>query len=417
MKRNFFLVFLLILGVNTLYAQFIYENREYSPLIKTVILQKSGGNLSEPVIYLNRNQRLVLEFDELSEQTNRYEYTIVHCESDWSESKIEQNQYIEGFETQRIENYQNSFNTIQRYVHYSQVIPSSGMNITKSGNYIIKVFEEGNPDKVILTRRFFCVEDIANIEIEATQSKNAAFLRTKQEVNVKVSRKDGSFFSNPETFMKVYVQQNGREDNKQLLKLRGMLANKIDYSFDNSNLFDGGNEFRSFDFTSLRAKTQYIANFGFENNENQVYLRMEKNKSQLPYDNESGINGKYYIRNDRQENYATESDYAWVHFFLNENLSLEGSYYVVGDLTNWRFDAQNRMTYDDKNKYQLALYLKQGYYNYQILFKNPNDKQASTANIEGNHSETNNKYTVYVYYKNFGDDYEGLVGVSSIEIK
>jgi hypothetical protein len=417
MKRNFFLVFLLILGVNTLYAQFIYENREYSPLIKTVILQKSGGNLSEPVIYLNRNQRLVLEFDELSEQTNRYEYTIVHCESDWSESKIEQNQYIEGFETQRIENYQNSFNTIQRYVHYSQVIPSSGMNITKSGNYIIKVFEEGNPDKVILTRRFFCVEDIANIEIEATQSKNAAFLRTKQEVNVKVSRKDGSFFSNPETFMKVYVQQNGREDNKQLLKLRGMLANKIDYSFDNSNLFDGGNEFRSFDFTSLRAKTQYIANFGFENNENQVYLRMEKNKSQLPYDNESGINGKYYIRNDRQENYATESDYAWVHFFLNENLSLEGSYYVVGDLTNWRFDAQNRMTYDDKNKYQLALYLKQGYYNYQILFKNSNDKQASTANIEGNHSETNNKYTVYVYYKNFGDDYEGLVGVSSIEIK
>jgi hypothetical protein len=417
MKRNFFLVFLLILGVNTLYAQFIYENREYSPLIKTVILQKSGGNLSEPVIYLNRNQRLVLEFDELSEQTNRYEYTIVHCESDWSESKIEQNQYIEGFETQRIENYQNSFNTIQRYVHYSQVIPSNGMNITKSGNYIIKVFEEGNPDKVILTRRFFCVEDIANIEIEATQSKNAAFLRTKQEVNVKVSRKDGSFFSNPETFMKVYVQQNGREDNKQLLKLRGMLANKIDYSFDNSNLFDGGNEFRSFDFTSLRAKTQYIANFGFENNENQVYLRMEKNKSQLPYDNESGINGKYYIRNDRQENYATESDYAWVHFFLNENLSLEGSYYVVGDLTNWRFDAQNRMTYDDKNKYQLALYLKQGYYNYQILFKNSNDKQASTANIEGNHSETNNKYTVYVYYKNFGDDYEGLVGVSSIEIK
>jgi hypothetical protein len=196
-----------------------------------------------------------------------------------------------------------------------------------------------------------------------------------------------------------------------------MLANKIDYSFDNSNLFDGGNEFRSFDFTSLRAKTQYIANFGFENNENQVYLRMEKNKSQLPYDNESDINGKYYIRNDRQENYATESDYAWVHFFLNENLSLEGSYYVVGDLTNWRFDAQNRMTYDDKNKYQLALYLKQGYYNYQILFKNSNDKQASTANIEGNHSETNNKYTVYVYYKNFGDDYEGLVGVSSIEIK
>jgi hypothetical protein len=59
------------------------------------------------------------------------------------------------------------------------------MKITKSGNYIVKVFEEGNPDKVILTRRFYlCRRPIANIEIEVTPSKNAEYLtnQTRGEV-------------------------------------------------------------------------------------------------------------------------------------------------------------------------------------------------------------------------------------------
>jgi capsular polysaccharide biosynthesis protein len=66
MKRILFLIIItLIMGVNSIYAQFVYENREYSPLIKTVILQKSGGTLSDPIMYLNKNQYLNLEFDEV----------------------------------------------------------------------------------------------------------------------------------------------------------------------------------------------------------------------------------------------------------------------------------------------------------------------------------------------------------------
>jgi hypothetical protein len=405
-----------ILGVNNIYAQFVYENREYTPLIKTVQLEQTSGIMTQPVITLNGNKRLVLSFDELSEQTNRYEYTIIHCESDWTESKVEQNEYLEGFFTQRIENYQNSFNTIQRYVHYWQTIPSENMKIKKSGNYIIKVYKEDEPDKVVLTKRFYCVEDLSNIQVEVTPSKSSQYLKTKQEVSVKVGRKDNSFFSTPESLMKVYVQQNGREDNKHQLRMRGMYANMIDYSFDESNLFDGGNEFRSFDFTSIRTKSQFIKSFGFENNENQVYLRQEQVKNYTPYISQVDINGKYYVRNDISEDYSIGSDYAWVHFFLPQQMSLEGSYYIVGDLTNWRYDAQNRMTYqDDIKMYHVALYLKQGYYNYQILFKNSNSPYAESSQIEGNHSETNNKYTVYVYYRNFGDDFESLVGLTSVE--
>ena len=262
-----FILFILLLGVVTcgLNAQFVYENRVYSPLIKTVMLHKNGDVLSQPVISLQKNGTLLLEFDELREDTRRYEYTLIHCNSDWMQSKLDRDLYVEGFDVQPIENYENSFNTVQRYVHYSQTVPSGDMRLLKSGNYIIKVFTEGNPDNVVFTRRMYVAEDCAETELEIKPSSDASLMKTHQEVNVRVSGKNGMFFSNPEQFMKVIAVQNGNEYSSHQLKMRGMSGNKIDYSFDQSNQFFAGNDFRFFDMTSLRLKTQYIAKFDFQN--------------------------------------------------------------------------------------------------------------------------------------------------------
>lgn len=414
MKKITLLLILIAMVSLEIVAQNVYENRTYSPLIRTVMLKKADNLLSLPVIYLNRNDYAVLSFDELSEETKRYEFTLIHCNSDWTPSGLPIDLYIEGFEIGQIENYSNSEQTIQRYVHYSQMIPSKDMRILKSGNYIIKVFQEGNPDNVVLTRRLYVVDDKANVEVSVTPSKDASLLRTHQEVNVRIGAKNGSYFSSAEQYMTVTVMQNGREDNKRNLRLRGMMGDKLDYSFYSENQFAAGNEFRYFDFTSLRIKSQYIDRFDYINDENQVYLRTDKPRNDIAYSSEKDLNGSYYIRNDINENYSVGSDYAWVHFTLDKPLSLEGAYYVVGSMTDWRLSVLNQMKYEN-NAYHLALYLKQGYYNYQILYKRPNEKIASTKEVEGNHSETNNKYNVFVYYKNFADNYDELVGYSTVE--
>lgn len=413
MKRLFALILVLGFSIKLLTAQFIYENRVYSPLIRTVILEQTGKILSDPVLYLGSEKKLALSFDELSEETRRFEYTIIHCEADWTESNLDQTQYLEGFEVQKIEGFANSFNTIQRYVHYSQNIPSNDLRITKSGNYILKVFEEGNEEKVILTRRFYVVDDKSNIALDIHSPNDVSLLRTHQEINVKVEGKNGFFFQNPEAFMKVVCMQNGREDLKHLLQLRGSSGAALDYSFDQSNLFPAGNEFRRFDFTSLKLRTQYIRKFDFFNGENQVFLLDEKVKKGLAYSSEKDINGDFYIRNEYKEDNAIGSDYAWVHFTLPMQLSLEHSYYVVGSMTDWRMSEQNKMKYED-NAYRLSLYLKQGVYNYLILSSDCSESEA-TSIIEGNHTECNNKYKVFVYYKNFSDNYDELVGFSVVE--
>ena len=138
MKNKFriFFFIILILGVESLYAQFVYSDVIYSPLIKTVKLESRNADLSLPIARLGEYESLILKFDEIGEETSRYEYTIIHCNSDWTQSELEPYEYIEGFETAIIENYNNSFNTLCRYVHYEQAIPSEEMRPTKSGNYI-----------------------------------------------------------------------------------------------------------------------------------------------------------------------------------------------------------------------------------------------------------------------------------------
>ena len=410
------ILFILLLGVVCLRlnAQFVYENRVYSPIVKTVTAHKTGDVLSESVIYLNKGDKLLLEFDELSEETHRYEYTLIHCNSDWTQSTLSYDQYLEGFEIQPIENYENSFNTIQRYVHYSQMIPSKDMHLIKSGNYIIKVFTEGNPDNVILTKRMYVVDDRSSVELEIKPSTVASLLRTHQEVNVRISDKNGAFFSNPEQFMNVKVMQNGNDYNIHQLKFRGMSGDKLDYSFEETNQFPATNEFRFFDFTSLRRRSQYVAAFDFLDNQNQVYLREERLRNHLPYSYDKDLNGQFYIRNEYDDNSATTSDYAWIHFIYPAPQTLEGTYYVVGAMNDFRANAQSQMQYEN-GKYHLAMYLKQGYYNYQIVFKYGGDKTYSTFQTEGNFSETNNKYSVFVYYRNFSDDYDEIVGYSTVE--
>ncbi len=413
MKYIIYIIFLLSVSFFS-HAQLVWENRAYSPLIKTVTLEQQGNQLSEPVIYLNSNKKLLLQFDELSEETQNYEYTITHCNADWTESGLDVMLYLEGFEVQPIENYKNSFNTIQRYVHYSQIIPSSNMKITKSGNYIIKVFPVGKEDNIILTRRFYCVDDQTNIKTEIRQSSITSMLQTTQEVNVKVGSKRGSFFSEPEKYMKVIVQQNGREDNKRQLYLRGNSGADIDFSFDKSNQFLGGNEFRNFDITSLRNRSNYVARLDFFDNQNIAILREERIKKSFAYSTEKDINGKYYIRNEYQEDRNIYSDYVWVYFTLPLPYNLEGSYYVVGDLSDWRMNEQNKFDFQD-GKYIATLYLKQGYYNYQILFLPNFLTEGSTKEVEGDHYETHNIYKVFVYYRNFSDDYDELIGYSLVE--
>lgn len=414
MKR--FILLMILLSVNMVYAQFVWTDRVYSPLIKTVCLESNHEHMYLPIMYVNETGGLWLSFDEISEETHRFEYTFVHCNSDWTESSLEYTDYIEGFETALIENFANSFNTLQRYVHYEQNLPNETTRLTKSGNYVLKVYKEGEPEQVVFTKRFYCLDKKAVVSASVMQARDPFLRNNSQEVDVRVFSTSGLSFDNPRERIKLSIQQNGRTDSQRFLPLSEDKGVELVFNFRKENIFDGGNVFRTFDFTSLRQRSNFVSNIDYIGGENIVRLREEVLKAKSPFVSQDDLRGMYHIRNEFDDNASLCSDYAWVYFYLPMPLSLEGNYYVIGDLTDWRYSDQNKFVFDNElNQYVLRLFLKQGYYNYQILYLPYGYTQGSYKEVEGNHSETKNRYNVFLYYREPGNDYDSFIGYGNTE--
>ena len=58
---------------------------------------------------------------------------------------------------------------------------------------------------------------------------------------------------------------------------------------------------------------------------------------------------------------------------------------------------------EETHRYEAAVYLKQGYYNYMYL-------QKGGGSPDGNFFETENEYIILVYYRPQGGRYDKLVG-------
>ncbi len=55
-----------------------FEDYVYSPNIKSVSLEQEGLRLSEPILQLGTDEKLVLRFDDLEADNKYYSYTIIH---------------------------------------------------------------------------------------------------------------------------------------------------------------------------------------------------------------------------------------------------------------------------------------------------------------------------------------------------
>jgi hypothetical protein len=70
----------------------------------------------------------------------------------------------------------------------------------------------------------------------------------------------------------------------------------------------------------------------------------------------------------------------------------------------------------EKKKYETHLFLKQGYYNYNYLAVDKNNPSLY-SDLDGNFFETENLYTVLVYYKSFSSRADELIGMGNFNSK
>ncbi len=387
--------------------------------VKTVIFSRPGNTLEEPLLALDdATHRLSLQFDVLADQPEALRWSIRHCDAEWRPDMLEPYEYMQGFESGPIEGYDFSFTTLTPYIHYTQTLPTLGARFIHSGNYLLTVSLDDHPDSVLLTRRFRVTEQAVKLTAETTLPYDGMATSRRQEVDAYVESLPNNIgLMLNDQYLTVTVQQNGRLDNRRRLRFSGYDGAALAYRNRPENIFDGGNTFRFFDLSNLRTPMYNVQRVERYGGETFAIITPCENRSQRHYTVDAALNGGMKVNVWDRQNATLEADYVWVNISLPmDQPLLGGSIHIVGALTDWQLDDVSRMDYNMQYKaYTKRLLLKQGYYAYQLLYLPVRSMQAETAQIEGDHRETPNTYTVSVYYRTPADLADRLLAVTVIK--
>jgi len=376
--------------------------------IKTIAFKGNTSESQLPVLRLG--EYLILEFDALNGNESDYYYKIQHYNYDWTPSVLVKTEYMDGFDNQRIRNYENSFNTYQIYSHYKLTIPNEQTKRLKiSGNYMIQIFN--NSDELVFSRKFMIYEDAATVGVSLKRSRNIEFIESMQRVEIVITSNNLQLNNPKENVNVVIVQNNNLNTAISNLKPQYTIGNQLIYKYDHETSFWGGNEYLYFENKDVRAANtgiQYIELKDLYHN----YLFTNFSRAKRPYTYNPDINGNYVITNIDAENLSIEADYVWMHFSLQPDPSFTNKdLYVYGNYNNYALEESNKMVYDEQdNVYKNEMLLKQGFYNYKYVAVNTENTLDEGA-VSGNFYQTENNYKVLVYYRDLGARYDKIIGL------
>lgn len=393
-----------------------YTDRDYLPFIKSVQFYPNGEEQSIPILSLNSGDQLFLSFDDLRADNRTFYYTIEHCTFDWKSSNLSTLEYIEGITEDRIFDYKSSVNTLQNYTHYQLSFPNEGSMLPKlSGNYLLKVYEDADKSRLILTRKFYVYRQEVGLNINILPSFDVSKRKQNQKLNVEV-RLEQLNINNPYQDIKVVVKQNRRDDMQEVLS-KPMFV-KEDQLIYNNNMtldFDGGNEFHNLDIRSFRLLSGQIQN-STKDSLRTLILIPDQDLSAESYSFSFDEDGKYFIRNNDFDDSEIEGDYARIEFTLKTAPPSKGErLYVVGLFNNFETNSENEMIYDlEKKAWKGFLKLKQGLYHYAYKSIDENGK-VLVNKYNGHHFETGNTYDVFTYYRKPATRWDELVGYGTVK--
>lgn len=416
-------IFLLMIASGTsLFSQEKFINRDtiYDPDIHTVILENPYNPNDLPIILLEEYNPLVLRFDEFRSDISIFYVKIEHCNKDWQPSGLFSLEYNDGFEEDEIRQYQFSNTQYQVFNHYFYSFPSrnSSLKPLVSGNYLLHVYRYENEEVPVLTRRFYVVENLANVNVQAqlpmVESPGVGYQELDLEVIWQSNR-----IKNPMARISIDIFQNGREN----IALRGVTPNflgqkSVKFNYLEKILFSGLRHFRFLDIRTTRVKTYNVRSIQAGEEYVDVLLHTEESRKFQPHFFRRDLNGYFDIENlDSPNNPHTNAEYVRVLFsYLEPNYHPGNELHVIGKFNDFRMDSTSIMDYHyETQTFTKKMLLKQGFYNYLYAYKDPVTGKAVTTETEGGRFETHNLYTILVYYRSPVGRHDELIGYLSFE--
>jgi hypothetical protein len=377
--------------------------------VKTVTTQSTLHKEQTSIFPLG--SAFLFSFDDLEADQKNYYYKIEHCNYDWEVSSLNPSEYIEGSQEFEILNFENSFNTLQGYTHYSFQIPNQNTRIKISGHFLITIYNEY--DEICIQRRIVLHENRVNVSAKVVRDRSLKNIENKQVVHFSIYH-PSLRINNPKQELNVVILQNQDWNfTKKNLQPQFYKKDEMVYNYNDASSFFGGNEFLNFDTKDINGNHISIAQTALDNIFHH-FLYPTQPRIDAPYTLAPDINGSFVIRTINENSAHTEGDYSWVHFTL-ENNSPELSdkeLYVYGAFNNYALTEENKMTYNkDRQAFEASILLKQGFYNYS--FASPNNVLEKKS-VDGSFFTTENEYTILIYYQPFGQRTVKIIGAAAV---
>ncbi len=395
----------------------------YMPGIRGVKLFVSGDQMTYPILSLGSLNSLELHFDDAGNYVKNFNYTYQLCNADWKPVTLGSMDFIQGFTQNRVSEYRLSSIAKLPYVHYTVRLPERSCAPTKSGNYILKVFLNGDTTKLAFTKRLLIFETLTAVSPQIVQPYNSELFQTHQKIQFFVDKSRLNLI-NPLEQLKVVVMQNYRWDNASYMSQPTFMRNNLfEYSNETNCVFPAGKEFRWVDLRSFRFQSERINSVDKNATPFSVVLKPDGDRAQSRFLTYRDLNGFWEISTTDLINPWWQGDYGNVRFIYRPTSGQPypgKDVYIIGQFTDYKLNDSTKMTFNSADGvYEKTMLLKQGYYTYTYATANTADKNkvADVSLTDGNYWETENDYTVLVYFRDLSGRHDRLICVSTINSK
>ena len=395
------LLFLLIFSKN--YSQFhkLPENI-FSVKIK-------GSNQDYPVF--NLSDKIFFSFDDLNTKKSSFYYKINHYDFEWKPSKILKSEYIDGYDDNLIESFDNSYNTLIDYTNYQISIPNKDLKLKISGNYSISIHSE-NGD-FLFEKKFSVLNKMISTNIKIKKSSDLEKIDSHQNIDISVRCDNCNKFNGNSSDLKLVVVKNNNLNNFRVIE-------KPDYFLNNTLIyrdisFEGGNEFLNFDSSKINSTNVKVYKTEL-NDFYEIYLRTDIDRTDSFYQYNTDVNGSFVI-NKNFNNPEIENDYSLVKFsFKPDRIDKKNRVFIIGEFNDYKITNKYELKLNN-NIYKGEFKFKQGFYNYKYLSL---ETDGRIKKYSGNFWETQNIYIALLYHKKLTEKYYKLISISetsSVNIK
>lgn len=386
---------------------------------RTIKIMKEGDFMAAPTIRLDSDERLIVNFDEWSEDYSDLQYRLIHCGPDWKPSGLLESEYLDGFNIADIEDWAFSSNTFVHFVNYRIEIPNENMQPLLSGNYILQIFERDNPDETLGETRFSVSEHSVDIFGGVSTQTDRGLNTDWQQLELDV-RPTNVNIDDPYSMIRVDITQNNAPYTTSTLRTPSRVEGKdLIYSHQPELIFKAGNEFRRFETIRTNYNDMHVDSMRFLSRNYHTWLTPDTERASKQYSYDQTQQGRFLIREYNSTDSDLGADYVTVHFRLETPEAIDADVHVEGEFTEFKHNNSNKMHYDyNQGAYMLEMPLKQGSYNYRYAaVPRRGNRQADPSLIEGNKHETRNEYRVQVWYRPIGGRYDRLIGDQIIRTK